>query len=367
MPGKIAAPLQEKLENVEWGEFRIGDLFEKIKTNNVINNNLGDLPATTAVLSNNQIGKYISRENATILKNVFSATANGFGKAFYQPKEFTVLQDSYAFRFKDEKVKTEKIHPFIIGALNKIYLKYDWGNKSGWTKVREEKILLPTKNGEIDFDFMENFIAELEAYLQATRLKNYVLTSQEEKVLREFESGGFESEEFNVIDIFNVKNTGNILSRDILEDSGKVPYLSASAKNNAISSYISYDEKYLDKGNCIFIGGKTFVISYQEKDFFSNDSHNLALYLKDEQKKTKLNQFFLAACINKCLKHRYSWGDSISNKKIQNDKILLPTKNNQPDYELRETLISAVQKLAIKGVVEYSERKVDVTKEIIKK
>jgi hypothetical protein len=40
---------------------------------------------------------------------------------------------------------------------------------------------------------------------------------------------------------------------------------------------------------------------------------------------------------------------------------------SQPDYELMQTLISAVQKLVIKGVVEYSERKVDVTKEIIKK
>jgi hypothetical protein len=40
---------------------------------------------------------------------------------------------------------------------------------------------------------------------------------------------------------------------------------------------------------------------------------------------------------------------------------------SQPDYELMQTLISAVQKLVIKEVVEYSERKVDVTKEIIKK
>lgn len=31
MPGKVDALLNQKLEKVEWGEFRIGDLFE-IKT-----------------------------------------------------------------------------------------------------------------------------------------------------------------------------------------------------------------------------------------------------------------------------------------------------------------------------------------------
>ena len=142
---------------------------------------------------------------------------------------------------------------------------------------------------------------------------------------------------------------------DIIENSGDTPYLCASTENNAISSYISYDEKYLDKGNCVFIGGKTFVVTYQEKDFYSNDSHNLALYFKNN--KTKLNQLYLATCINKSLGHKYSWGNSISKAKIQADKVSLPTKDNQPYYALMETFISAVQKLVIKDVVLYVNKK----------
>ncbi|MBY7704359.1 restriction endonuclease subunit S [Vibrio harveyi] len=101
------------------------DLFIKLNTNNVSKNKSGNLPATTAVVSNNQIGKYIDSTNATILSNVFSATANGFGKAFYQPREFTVLQDSYAFTFKDKNVEIKKCYAFILGCLNRIYSKYD--------------------------------------------------------------------------------------------------------------------------------------------------------------------------------------------------------------------------------------------------
>ena len=162
-------------------------------------------------------------------------------------------------------------------------------------------------------------------------------------------------DEYNVVDLFDIKNTGNILSRNITENSGTTPYLCASAENNAVSSYISYDEKYLDKGNCIFIGGKTFVVTYQENDFYSNDSHNLVLYLKDEEKRNKLIQLYLSTCINKSLKHKYSWGDSISKAKIQNDKISLPTKDNKPDYHFMEAYMRAMRKLVLKDVIEWKD------------
>jgi hypothetical protein len=150
--------------------------------------------------------------------------------------------------------------------------------------------------------------------------------------------------EFNIIDVFDVKNTGNILSRDIIENSGQTPYLCASAENNAVSSFISYDEKYLDKGNCIFIGGKTFVVTYQENDFYSNDSHNLVLYLKDISKRTKVYQLFLAACINKSLSPKYSWGDSISRSKIQKDRVSLPIKNGKIDFKFIKSLIAEIER-----------------------
>lgn len=166
-----------------------------------------------------------------------------------------------------------------------------------------------------------------------------------------------EFKEFNVIDIFDVKNTRSILSRDITPNSGEIPYLCASSENNGVSSYIAYDEKYLDQGNCVFIGGKTFVVSFQEHDFFSNDSHNLALYLKNKETKDKANQLYLATCIDKSLGYKYSWGDSISKTKIKKDTVSLPIKNGEPDYEVMETVISAIKKQVIKDVVLYVQKK----------
>ena len=254
---------------------------------------------------------------------------------------------------------------FIIASIERIIkTKYSYNKKATKIELKNTIIKLPIKNDKIDFAYMESFILELEAerlrvldtYLLSTGLKDYTLTAEEEQALKDYENLAFA--EFNVIDIFDVKNTKNILSRDIVENSGKTPYLCASTENNAISSYISYDEKYLDKGNCVFIGGKTFVVTFQEKDFYSNDSHNLALYSRNKEK-NKLNQLYLATCINKSLGYKYSWGDSISNKKIQSDKVSLPIKNDKPDFETMETFLSAILKLVIKDVVLYVNKKLE--------
>ena len=149
--------------------------------------------------------------------------------------------------------------------------------------------------------------------------------------------------EFKLTDVFDVKNTKNIISSDIVENSGTTPYLCASSENNAVSTYIKYNENFLEKGNCVFIGGKTFVVSYQENDFYSNDSHNLALYLK-EGKKSKAIYLSLAACIYKSLFHKYSWGNSISKAKIQNDIIVLPiTDSGTINFDFMESLVAELE------------------------
>lgn len=173
-----------------------------------------------------------------------------------------------------------------------------------WKIAKNCIVELPTKDGEIDFDFMESFVAELEAqrvaeleaqrvaeleaYLSVTGLKDTHLSFEEEQALLNFNKITFD--EYKLTDVFDIKNAGNILSKDIVENSGKTPYLCASSENNAVSSYISYKDELKTKGNCIFIGGKTFVVTYQESDFFSNDSHNLALYLKEANIGTNIHK-----------------------------------------------------------------------------
>ena len=363
--GKVNTPLNEKLENVEWGKFSYNVLFKLCAVKNMLTkfslDDDGKVPVYSSESTNNGIIGYTKNEPEFIV-NKENPIYIIFGD---HTRSFNIATDSFCVTdnvkvLSVKEVCSIKVLLCIISSWKKCIPNI--GYSRHWSLAKNIQFNLPiSKNGKIDFEFMENFIADLETerikkledYLIANGFDNYTLTAKEKQILKDFKNQKFR--EFNVIDIFEIENTKNILSRDIIENSGKTPYLCASTENNAISSYISYDEKYLDKGNCVFIGGKTFVVTYQEKDFYSNDSHNLALYFKNNI--TKLNQLFLVTCINKSLGHKYSWGNSISKAKIQSDKVSLPIKDNQPDYELMDTLISAIQKLVIKDVVLYVNKK----------
>ena len=331
-------------------------------------------------LNNGQKG-YIYEDEVFLNEGNTISFGQDTATMFYQETPYFTGDKIKIVKAKDKRFGRGNAQ-FFISTMMKSFSSFTWGSSSFNVSIIEnQKITLPTHKGEIDFTFMEEFIAELEAqriaeleaqriaeleaYLSAAGLKNFELTLEEEQVLSNFAMMEFES--FKVVDVFQVKNSGNILSRDIVENSGQTPYLCASSENNAVSSYISFNEALIDKGNCVFIGGKTFVVSYQEKDFYSNDSHNLILYLRNENQRNKLNHLFLATCVDKGLGHKYSWGNSISNKKIQTDVFMLPTQNHEPNFAFMQTFISAVQKLVIKDVVHYADKKIAATNQVVQR
>ncbi len=392
----MIGPLSSQLNAIKWGEFKLGDLFEVLSSKKIYHANTikihdaqieSSYPYVVRAATNNGIkGFIIDDPTFANEKNTLSFAQDTF-TVFYQKQPYftgnkvKILKPKFAF-------KSPKILYFISAILQFILKPLTWGLGSTTESIAEFKFSLPLKPtantqtlDDIDFNFMEKFIAELEqcrlaeleAYLKATGLENTTLSSDEENALNVFNNSiggntpcGLTWQSFKIVDIFEVKNTRNILARDVVKDSGTTPYLCASKENNAVNSYINYNADFLDKGNCIFIGGKTFVVTYQQKDFYSNDSHNLALYLKDTHSKTKLNQLFIITCIYKALNNKYSWGDSISNTKIQNDSILLPTnQHGKIDFHFMRTFINALMKQTIQGVVQYSSAKIQATKEAI--
>jgi len=377
----MTASLNERFKNVEWGEYRIGDLFKKLKVKKAIKAEVRNyynsefcVPVVYCKYGDNGIMYWGRKNEFTTYRNVISVVYNGViaaGKVYAQKDETGILAESYFISLKDHKA-SHRVNLFLACSLEKVlYHKYSRDYLATWNgRVENDKVFLPVSNGKIDYLFMETVIAELEeervaelsAYLTVSGLDNYELSKEEEQALQHYDDIPFE--EFDVTSVFDVKNTSNLLSEQIIEGSGTTPYLCASAENNGVSSYISFDKKYLESGHCVFIGGKTFVVTYQESDFYSNDSHNLALHLLGYNA-NKLEYLYLATCVYKSLSHKYSWGNSISKTKIKKDRINLPSKDGKPDYESMELLISAIQKLVIKDVVLYAERKNDTAKQFI--
>lgn len=148
---------------------------------------------------------------------------------------------------------------------------------------------------------------------------------------------------FRLDSVFVMKNTKSIVQKDITPDSGIIPYVTASNINNGVLTYIDCPCEWIDDGNCIMIGGKTMTFSYQKEAFCSNDSHNIALYLKDQTAAKETCYLFLITALRASLFNKYSWGDSISMKRIKNDVFHIPAnKDNKPDFLYMDSYMKTI-------------------------
>lgn len=354
---------------IKYKEFALEDIFCKIKSPK-IKGKAADFPTTkkdnykipllTAGVENQGLSRFAKEKDCPkIISNVISISANGAntGATFYQDDRFAILQDAYAIKLRAGCLNRE-VGLYLTSLLNKkLHGSYDWSNKATWNRIKKLTIKIPILDDEsINYNYINNYIAELEqqrlaeldSYLKATNLDDYLLTDEDRKVLDVRPKHKY----FKIIDLFNVVNTHSILKSQIAKlEKGSTPYLTAAEGNNAVSKYINCPDNWKDQGNCVFIGGKTMVVTYQEKDFCSNDSHNLALYFKDKKYRTPLIQQYFVGSIKKALSEKYSWGDSISKSKIKKDIISLPIdKQDNIDFQYMEDYIKAIQKLTIKNV-----------------
>ena len=336
-----------------------------------------DLPLINAKDGNNGImyyGRSCDFESAEMAIDIVNDGAVSTGNVYPQPQKTGVLYNAYLV--KPLFPVTERLLYFFSASIQKsIKLKFGYENKAVWEKVKKEKISLPVKKDrEIDFAFMEDFISQLEAcrlsqleaYLLVTGLKNYTLTPAEEQALTDFQNGNIEWGEFKVVDLFDVKTSKKRF------DANKVkvlqvgyPYVVRTALNNGIKGFLNENEKYLNLGNTISFGQDTATIFYQEKPYFTGDKIKI---LEPKHKFFgKKNAQFIITVMEQSFR-AFSWGSSsFSEEVIKTQYIYIPIQKEEINFEYMETLISAVQKLVIKDVVEYTDRKIEATKKIINK
>lgn len=169
---------------MEYKKFKLEDIFYKVKID-ALPFKVGDLPsqpqgefnlpAVTAGVLNHGISCYVPKSMSTIVSNAISVSANGAnsGVAFYQPQEFTILQDSYALKFKGTELNRYH-YLYLTAILNKSFEKYNWDNKAGWNRVKVVSILLPVNDeGDINLKYMENYIKDIELRC-LNKIKKYI-------------------------------------------------------------------------------------------------------------------------------------------------------------------------------------------------
>lgn len=230
----------------------------------------------------------------------------------------------------------------------------------------ETLIQLPIKNDQIDFDFMEDFISELEAYhiseleayLQATGLSDYELTPEEKEAIDRYESLKWKS--FNLLKLFGKSTRGKRLKSDD-RIQGDLPFVTAGEKDEGVSDLIGNNVEIFE-ANTITIDmfGSAKYRNYK----YGADDHVAIVHTHHLPKETVI---FITSAIHKSSYNgQFNYGRNFYAKDADELNIMLPTKPNSqsPDFSYMQTFISAVQKLVIKDVVLYANKKIEITKQV---
>lgn len=150
---------------VSWESFTLNQLFELKKGKRLTKAHMikGEIPFIGSTDSNNGLTNRIGQE-AIHKGNVITVSYNGsVGEAFYQPIDFwasddiNVLypRDEYFFKFN------QCIALFIIPIIRQNKFKFSYGRKWHMERMKETKIILPTKNNKLDLGYMEKYISSL--------------------------------------------------------------------------------------------------------------------------------------------------------------------------------------------------------------
>lgn len=295
-----------------------------------------------------------------------SDTTLGAETMYYQKNDYIGYQHIQSLIPKFDRFNSA-IAFFIISASHTATSngQYDYGHKFNRKSMRKTVIFLPIcDDGSIDFDFMESFIAELEAervaelsaYLTVSGLDNYELSSEEESVLKNFQSIKWDT--YNLERLFGKSTRGKRLKGDD-RIAGTLPFVTAGESSEGISAYISNDVEMFEKNTTtIDMFGSAKYRNYK----YGADDHVAVVHTESVPMKSSI---FLTAAIHKAAHTgKFDYGHNFYAKDADALDIQLPTIDGNPDYDTMTILISAVQKLVIKDVVLYADRKIEKAKTI---
>jgi len=363
------ASLNEKLGTVKWGEFKYKDVFNRIEQGRRLKKDDqidGTIPFVMSGTTNAGVVNYIANPVASFPKNAI--TIDIFGNTFYRNYAFGAGDDTGVY-WNDVTAYSSNAMLFLAVAMQKSMMgRFSYGKKLRSSQSENFTMRLPvTDNGFINFDFMESFIAELEAervaelsaYLTVSGLDNYELSGDEVQALQNYSLLTWKS--FNLECLFGKSTRGKRLKGDD-RVSGTLPFVTAGEASEGISAYISNDVKIFEKNTTtIDMFGSAKYRNYK----YGADDHIAVVHTETVPMKAAI---FLTAAIHKAAHTgKFDYGHNFYAKDADALDIMLPAKDGKPDYTTMETLISAVQKLVIKEVVLYANQKIETTKAVTKR
>ena len=181
-----------EIDTSSWKEFRLDDLFgDPIRGTRLVKEQrvAGDIPLITAGFTNQGVAEFISNEEQKTFNG--GLTIDMFGNCFF--RDYAFKADDNILVFDSEDISKEA-KLFIVTSINKATNGlYSYSNQYRMKAFDNTVIKLPvTSSGEIDWQYMQERITELEHYLVASGLNDYELTEEDKSILMtKLSEGGY--------------------------------------------------------------------------------------------------------------------------------------------------------------------------------
>lgn len=325
----------------------------------------GKYPYVVRTSNNNGQRGYIVEDEKYLNEGNTISFGQDTATVYYQERPYFTGDKIKVLKPKFE-LFNKKNAPFFLVAIARSFSSFSWGSSSFNVNIIENQLLyLPVKEGKIDFNFMESFIfkletqrrAELKEYLSVAGLKDTCLSIQEEEVLRDLDNLNWGN--FNLEVLFGKSTRGKRLkSADRIP--GKLPFVTAGEANEGVSGFIG-NQVHIFSKNTITIDmfGSAKYRNYE----YGGDDHIAVVHTEKLPMKAAI---FVTTAIHKSSHNgQFDYGRNFYAKDADSLDIMLPTNNGQPDFEKMELIISAIQKLVIKDVVFYVDKKFKQQEELL--
>ncbi|GAA9412055.1 restriction endonuclease subunit S [Helicobacter pylori] len=402
----MIGPLSSQLNAIKWGEFSYETIYELQKITKLLSKKdcveNGKIPLFTSDSKNNGIVGYVNCKPSYKLKKGQCMVV--FGD---HTRTFNIAKNDFCIA---DNVKVLKpIKNFSIRIL--LFINTMWGKKiidkgyaRHWSLAKTAKIQLPLKPtantqtiDDIDFHFMEKFIAELEqcrlaeleqcrlaeleAYLKATGLSNTTLSSEEENALNLFNNSreggntpcGLTLQHFRLGDLFEIEKTLSF-NKDALTQGQDYDYITRTSQNQGVLQTTGFvNAENLNPPFTWSLGLLQMDFFYRKKSWYAGQFMRKITPKTGIENKIDLRiAHYFTTLLNALKRPLLSVLVRDIDKTFREQKIQLPLKptaNTQTiddiDFHFMRTLINALMKQTIQGVVQYSNAKIQATKEAI--
>ncbi len=335
-----------KIDTTNWGDFRVGDLFDfergKVKKLQILPE--GPTPVVAAARSCQGVAGYYEADAPYCNQITISCNGVGCGSSFYHNYPFNVNGDAIVLKEKVEIPEKAKI--FISCMLDGVlFRKYSYEEKCSPQKVSDEIIKLPiTADNKPDWQHMERYMQQKE---DGARNNISLLYNIVGKPRTKIDTTTWKR--FHLYDdtLFTIDSGTKLDKVKMTDNNPSINFVGRANANNGVTDFIDEIEGLTpyEAGNLtISLGGEYLGSCFiQEKPFYTSQNVNVLIpkhIMSDHCKR------FISIMVFKEGRLRYKAFIDELNRHMRTDfSVLLPvTSTGTPDWDYMEQYMESIER-----------------------